>query len=135
MAAGGFGTLEDYCDGSVDAALVQPPSGASSALTLSLDVDPAIGLDVSFIGAGTPQRSGRITKTWVFANNSDPYDPQRVHFDVMGAPGDSGALVRLDATSEAVGIYTGIKAGRSTQSGMSQAIWQATDLLAIDLYE
>jgi hypothetical protein len=100
-----------------------------------MDVDPAVGSDVNFTGAGTSQRSGRITKTWVFPTDADPYDPQRVHFDVTGVQGDSGALVRLASTGEAVGIYTGTKVGQSTQSGMSQAIWQATELLGIEIYE
>lgn len=135
MAGGGFGRLVDFCDGSVDAALFEPPSGPRSAIPLAMDIDPAVGLDVNFIGAGTPLRAGRITKTWVFPTDPDPYDPQRVHLDVTGVPGDSGALVRLTSTGEAVGIYTGIKSGRSSQSGMSQAIWQAAELLNIDLYE
>lgn len=135
MAGGGLGKLTDFCDGSVDAAIVEPPSSATSATPLAMDIDPAIGSDVNFIGAGTPQKAGRITKTWVFPADPDPYDPQRVHFDVAGVAGDSGALVRLASTGEAVGIYTGVKAGRSSQSGMSQAIWQATELLDIDLCE
>ena len=135
MAGGGFGTLVDFCDSSVDAALVEPPNGSTNAVNLPMDVDPAVGLGISFTGARSPQRSGRITKTWIHPTDSDPYDPQRVLFDVTGAGGDSGALVRLNSTGEAVGIYTGIKTGRSSQMGMSQAMWQATDLLDVELYE
>ena len=135
MAGGGFGTLNDFCDSSVDAALVEPASGSTNAVALPMDIDPAVGLSVSFIGSLSAQRSGRITKTWIHPTDSDPYDPQRVLFDVTGVAGDSGALVRLDSTAEAVGIYTGIKTAGSTQIGMSQAMWQATDLLDIELYE
>jgi len=135
MASGGFAILEDFCEGSVDAALVEVANTARSHSPLMMDPDPAIGMDVEFTGATSSRRTGKITKTWVFPFDSDPYDPQRVHFDVTGAAGDSGALVRLSATGEAVGIYAGIKAGFSSQSGMSQAIWQATELLNIELYE
>lgn len=135
IAGGGHGKLIDFCQGAVDAALVEPPSGVSSPTSLAMDIDPAVGLDVNFVGAGNSQKSGRITKTWIFPSDSNAYDAQRVHFDVIGAQGDSGALVRLASTAEAVGLYTGIKAGRSSQSGMSQAIWQAAELLDIDLYE
>lgn len=135
MAGGGHGTLIDYCDGSVDAAIVEPPSGSISSSALTMDIDPPVGLDVHFVGSGNIQKSGRITKTWIFPDDPDPYDAQRVHFDFTGVPGDSGALVRSTGTGAAVGIYTGIKSTRSRQSGMSQAIWQASELLGIDLYE
>jgi len=135
MAGGGSSTLIEFCEGSVDAALIKPHQALTSMQSVKLDVDPAVGSDITFTGAGSNQRTGKITKTWVFPTDSSAYDAQRVHFDVAGVQGDSGALVRLAATGEAVGLYTGIKVGRSTQSGMSQAIWQATELLKIDLYE
>lgn len=135
LEGGGFGSLVDYCAGAVDAALIGSPCRAISSNSLAIDIDPAIGSDVYLIGSGGGQKSGRITKTWVFPTDTDPYDPQRVHFDFTGVHGDSGALVRLAATDEAIGIYTGIKQGRSTQSGMSQAIWQAVELLDIKLFE
>jgi hypothetical protein len=135
FAGGGFGTLVDFCDGSVDAALVTPPASPPPVVQLVINPDPPIGLDMNFTGAMSRKKSGTITKTWLFPNDPDPYDAQRVHFDVTGAPGDSGALVRLTATGEAIGIYTGIKTGRSSQSGMSQGIRQAAELLDIEMYE
>lgn len=135
MASGGFAKLHDFCESSVDAAVIEPNTGPTAPVALAIDADPAVGLGVSFDGSVSSRLSGRITKTWIHPTDSDAYDPQRVLFDVTGVKGDSGALVRLDSTGEAVGIYTGIKKGRSSQEGMSQAIWQATDLLNIDLYE
>lgn len=135
MAGGGFGKLVDFCDGSVDAAVIDPPSRPNNPVSLPMDVDPMIGLGIEFNGVTSGLKSGTISKTWVFPTDDDPYDPQRVHFDITGKPGDSGALVRLVSTGAAIGIYTGVKTGASTRSGMSQAIWQATSLLNIDLFE
>ena len=135
MAGGSFGILRDFCEASVDAALIEPPNHTHSYQPLGLDIDPSIGSDVTFTGANSTQRSGKITRTWVFPSDGDAYDPQRVHFDFSGVQGDSGALVRLTSTGDAVGIYTGIKCGKSTQAGMAQAIWQATELLDVDLFE
>ncbi|KIT16623.1 hypothetical protein [Jannaschia aquimarina] len=135
MADGSMGQLVTFCPAGVDAAMIECGARRPAPVPLDIDPDPAVGEEVSFHGAVSGTVSGRITRTWIFPDNSSAYDAHRIHLDETGKAGDSGALLRLKSDRRAVGLYTGIKHGRSTQTGMAQAIWQVTDLLGLDLHE
>lgn len=132
-----FGKLTGFCDSSVDAAIVEAPVRPVGTLSpLAVEDEPAIGDDVEFTGAQSGTCSGKVTRTHIFPQDPAPYDPQRVYVDMQGVAGDSGALLRLQGSGAAVGIYTGIKnSGSGTSFGQSQYMSQATALLDIDLYE
>ncbi|WP_376697547.1 trypsin-like peptidase domain-containing protein [Wenzhouxiangella sp. EGI_FJ10305] len=135
LSGGGYGSLVAYCDGAVDAALIKSSLIPLSYRPLPINADPVIGSEVEFVDAKSQIKAGRITNVWVFPGNSDAYDAHRIHFDVAGSHGDSGALVRDAASGQAVGIYTGLKRVGTFNSGMAQGIWQATELLDVDIYD
>ena len=119
----------------IDAAFVELPYSLSHLRDLPLVDYPTVGDDVI-----VQTRSGRqhrqvvqVGNTIVSPNFSDY--PIVLYLDRGCSRGDSGALIRLDRTGEAVGIYTGTHRARDPRIpealGIAQNMAQAVYALGV----
>ena len=133
---GNFGTLIDFCPGSIDGALLGvngvPPTTKSQITILKNPVDGEI---VHFDGVKTKGASGQIVSSFYFPDNPDPYNTMRVYLDFYGQQGDSGALVYDTNSGGGVAIYTGVFPTGGKMLGRCQYLKQATDLMNLTIYE
>jgi|GEM_PF-3584976 len=131
----GYGTLEDYCAGGVDAAFISvPDSMPSSVGPLVVNPNPAIGDVVEMHGDISGRVSTRIANALYFSDNLNPYNSWRVYLDDHGQPGDSGGIVRDVSDGRGIGIYTSSFVTNGGQLGECQYLPQAQELLGLDLF-
>ncbi|HEY9080112.1 hypothetical protein [Magnetovibrio sp.] len=131
----GYGTLEDFCAGSVDAAFISVPDAMpSSARPLVVNPNPVTGDVVELRGDVSGRVQTRVANAMYFADNLNPYNSWRVYLDDHGQPGDSGGLVRDTSDGRGVGIYTSSFATNGGQLGECQYLPQAQALLDLDLF-
>lgn len=132
---GDTGTLTDYSDGNVDAALVATDSFPTRTTARDIVDEPINGDDAYFDGAETGSTiTGQIMSTWYFPDNPDPYNPMRIFLDEHGKEGDSGALVCDKTSGDALALYVGEISANGQDMGMCQYLRQAVDLLDIEIF-
>ncbi|MGH7118846.1 MAG: hypothetical protein ACREFP_07640 [Acetobacteraceae bacterium] len=119
----------------IDAAVLYPAPRPPEANPLRVRAAAAVGAQVNVY----PQAGGARAATILLAFQPSAFVgvlcPHRLIIDLPFAPGDSGALVKDRATSEALGIYIGaIAAQGGPNRGACQIMQQVVTELAIDLY-
>ena len=140
------GDLLDLDDGSrgylglsryqpIDAAFIELPYALSHLSDLPVVDYPTVGDDVIVQTRGGEQHRqvAQVSNTIVSPNFSDY--PIVLYLDRGCSRGDSGALIRLDRTREAVGIYTGTHRARDPYIpealGIAQNMAQAVYALGV----
>lgn len=132
---GGRGYLDLSRYQPIDAAFIELPYSLSHLRDLPLVEYPTVGDDVIVQTRGGDQRRqvAQVSNTIVSPNFADY--PIVLYLDRGCSRGDSGALIRLDRTGEAVGIYTGTHRPRDPHIaealGIAQNMAQAVYALGV----
>lgn len=119
----------------IDAAFIELPYSLSRLRDLPVVDYPTVGDDVIVQTRGGEQHRqvAQVSNTIVSPNFSDY--PIVLYLDRGCSRGDSGALIRLDRTREAVGIYTGTHRARDPYIpealGIAQNMAQAVYALGV----
>lgn len=119
----------------IDAAFIELPYALSHLSDLPVVDYPTVGDDVivQTRGGGQHRQVAQVSNTIVSPNFSDY--PIVLYLDRGCSRGDSGALIRLDRTGEAVGIYTGTHRRRDPRIpealGIAQNMAQAVYALDV----
>jgi hypothetical protein len=134
-------TIVDVGQCPIDGAVLEMDSkdwpSTISALTVA---DPAIapippGAAVTLSGRHTPSGTGTVLRVNQNPGYFGPMMAERVVFDAIGKPGDSGGLVS-DGGHTGFGVYIGAIPNRilGPKDGVAQGLWQITEWFGADAF-